>query len=221
MNGLTKRQEEVLGFLLDYLSANGYPPTIREIREAFRLSSNRGVVDHLAALERKGFIRRSRGSSRAIEILRQLKPDSPVDLPQVGAVRYPVAGRVEAGRPTPPMEGVGDSIVLDERLFGIRGDFLLAVKGESMKDDHIVEGDLVVVKRVERCENGDTVVAMVDGEATVKRYYRRGTDVILAPANQAYEPIVFSSGSTHRCDLLGKVIGVIRRYPMRGKPFSG
>jgi repressor LexA len=221
MSTLTRRQREVLEFLLDYLAENGYPPTIREIRSAFRLSSNRGVVDHLAALERKGFIRRGRGSSRAIEILHGSGPDAPADLPRVRAVRYPVAGRIEAGRPAPAAEGRDGSVVLDGRLFGARGDFLLEVKGDSMRDDHIVEGDLVVVKRVEKCRNGDTVVALVDGEATVKRYYRRREDVILQPANPAYEPIVFTKGDARSCSLLGKVIGVIRRYPLGSKPFSG
>jgi repressor LexA len=219
MSTLTGRQREVLEFLIDYLAENGYPPTIREIRSAFRLSSNRGVVDHLTALEKKGFIRRGKGSSRAIEILHG--SESSLDLPRVRAIRYPVLGRIEAGKPSPPMNGADGSVVLDGKLFGMRGDFLLEVKGDSMEGDHIVEGDLVVVKRVERCRDGDTVVAMVDGEATVKRYYRRRRDVILQPANPAYEPIVFSKGDTRRCSLLGKVIGVIRRYQARSKPFSG
>mgnify|MGYP005619443235 CR=1 FL=1 len=212
MEDLTKRQSEILDYLVAHIAAKGYPPTIREIREAFGLSSNRGVVDHLRALEKKGRIRREKGSSRAIEIVQGSgsTDDTGRWLEQVR--RYPVAGRIVAGVPAPPMEEDSAGFVIGGGLFRAEGDFLLEVKGDSMEGDHILEGDLVVVKRVERCGNGDTVVAMIDGEATVKRYYRTGDTIELRPANPSYEPIVFGGGGKQHCRLVGIVIGVIRRY---------
>ena len=213
MEALTKRQGEILGYLKGYLADKGYPPTIREIREAFGLGSNRGIVDHLKALERKGFIRREKGSSRAIEIVREdySRGDNGQAAPD-GIVRYPVAGRIVAGAPEPPVEEEGSGFLLDSGLFGAGGDFLLEVRGDNMSGDHILEGDLVVVKRADSCENGDTVVAMIDGEATVKRYHREGGRVELRPANPSYEPIVFGADGIQDCTLIGIVIGVIRRY---------
>jgi repressor LexA len=212
MDVLTTRQREILDYLLVYLAMKGYPPTIREIREAFGLSSNRGIVDHLKALEKKGVIRRTRGSPRAIEIIRDTGSDHGADPGRNGTLLYPVAGRIVAGNPAPPVEDGGDGFLLDSGLFDAGGDFLLEVKGDSMTGDHILEGDLVVVKRVERCENGDTVVAMIDGEATVKRYHSVGNEVELRPANPSYEPIVFNPDKMQDCRLIGIVIGVIRRY---------
>jgi len=212
MDVLTMRQREILDFLLAYLAMKGYPPTIREIREAFGLSSNRGIVDHLKALEKKGFIRRTRGSPRAIEIIRDSGSDHGTDHGRNGVQLYPVAGRIVAGHPAPPVEDGGGGFLLDSGLFGAGGDFLLEVKGDSMTGDHILEGDLVVVKSAQRCENGDTVVALIDGEATVKRYHREGDEVELRPANPSYEPIGFSVDGMQDCRLIGIVIGVIRRY---------
>lgn len=212
MNGLTKRQGEVFEFLLGFLADNGYPPTIREIREAFHLKSNRGVVDHLRALERKGYIRRGKGSSRAIEMLNKTETGQVNESSDADIVRVPYLGRIEAGAPAPPAAEAGGEIGFDRSLFEGRGDFVLEVKGDSMTGDHIVAGDLVVVKRVEMAENGDTVVAMVDGEATVKRYYKKGRKVILRPSNPSYGPIVFEGEDARTCTVLGKVIGIIRRY---------
>ena len=212
MNGLTTRQGEVFEFLLGFLADNGYPPTIREIREAFHLRSNRGVVDHLRALEKKGYIRRDKGSSRAIEVLHRAATGSAEASTETGIVHLPILGRVEAGIPAPPAVEARDGIGLDVNLFDGGGDFVLEVKGDSMTGDHLVAGDLVVVKRVETAENGDTVVVLVDGEATIKRYYRKGRKVILRPANPSYEPIVFEGEDARTCRVLGRVVGVIRRY---------
>ncbi len=221
MNGLTRRQGEILDFLSRFLRGNGYPPTIREIREEFGLKSNRGVVDHLRALERKGCIRRSHGSSRAIEILRHGESEGSSGDIFDKTLRYPVAGRITAGRPATPIEDIEGTLVLDEKLFRQAGDFILEVKGDSMIEDHIVPGDLLVVKRVQTCRNGEIVVAMVDGEATVKRYFRREGKVFLEPANRKYESVVFSGDDSRICSIVGRVLGVIRRFGSGKVPFSG
>lgn len=220
MNDLTGRQREVFNFLVTYVRENGYPPTIREIREAFHLKSNRGVVDHLRALERKGYIRRDKNSSRAIEILHASGYGEELSPIQRETLLYPIAGGITAGRPTEALEAIEDTVALDCSLFREQGDFLLRVDGDSMIDDHIVPGDLLIVKRTRRCENGDIVVALIDGEATVKRFHRRGKKIQLKPANRKYKPIVFEESSRRTCSIVGKVIGVIRRLSGRRTPFS-
>lgn len=221
MNGPTARQTKVFEYLRRYIRARGYPPTIREIRAAFDLKSNRGVVDHLRALERKGLIRRRPGISRGIEITGAERGEERGYRGAGGTVYYPVAGRVAAGRPEPAAEEAGRAIALDPSLFGERGDFLLEVRGDSMIGEHIVPGDLLVVRRVEVCESGDLVVALVDGETTVKRLIRTGNAVALRPANPDYEPIVFSNGSFRDCSIIGRVIGVIRAVSSAKAGFSG
>jgi repressor LexA len=221
VNGLTARQRSVFDYVCRYMRERGYPPTIREIRDAFHLRSNRGVVDHLRALERKGYIRRVPGISRAIEI--EAGPDRAAQMSrgERRLVAYPVAGNIPAGRPEPPIGEGERSVVLDDALFGERGDFILEVKGDSMIDDHIIPGDLIVVRKVETCESGSLVAVLVDGDATVKRYVRTGQRVILRPANSKYEPITLSGADQRNCSIIGKVIGVIRSIPPPKKAFSG
>ena len=217
MKALTDKQRAVLEFLASSARRRGFPPTIREIRDAFRLRSNRSVVDHLRALERKGWIRRIPGSSRAIEIVesngRERRGDG-------SAVLVPVAGRIAAGSPEAPAPADDEEYLLDERLFPGGADFLLEVKGESMIDAHIVPGDLVVVKRCVDCEPGAVVVALVDGEATLKRYRRSRGGTVLEPANPACPPIVLSGRRGDGATVLGAVVGVIRRAPARRRGFS-
>lgn len=212
MDGLTRRQKEILDFLVEFVGKNGFPPTIREIGHAFNFKSNRGVVDHLRSLEKKGFIRRIRGSSRAIEILGRPGNEGEVSVNPEDVTAYPLVGGVAAGEPAIPVEDVRETVVIGKGLFRERGDFLLEVKGDSMIDDHIVAGDLLVVKREAQCSNGDVVVALVDGEATVKRYFRYGDRVVLHPANRKYEPVIFNDGDSRTCTIVGRVIGVIRRF---------
>lgn len=216
MKALTDKQRAVLAYLADSVRRRGFPPTIREIREAFRLRSNRSVVDHLRALERKGMIRRIPGSSRAIEIV---EADGRGRGASGAAAALPVAGRIAAGSPEAPAAVEGEEYLIDERLFPGGADFLLEVKGESMIGEHIVPGDLVVVKRG-ACETGAVVVALVDGETTLKRYRRTGSGAVLEPANPACAPIVLSGGRGEGAAVLGAVVGVIRRRPARRGGFS-
>jgi repressor LexA len=231
MDDLTRRQREVFEFLRSYAQSKGYPPTVREIRDAFRLQSNRGVIDHLRALERKGWIKRRRGISRAIEIVGGERGSSrargaPSDSGEVaregvGGVAYPIAGKIAAGRPAPPVEESGERLVLDRSLFGAGEDaFILEVRGDSMIEDHIVPGDLLVVRRQAACEPGEIVVALVDGEATVKRYVRDRDGAMLKPGNPRYAPIRLGARGSGGSEVIGAVIGVIRRIAARRRPFS-
>jgi repressor LexA len=221
VNGLTPRQRSIFAYLCAHVRERGYPPTIREIRDAFHLRSNRGVIDHLRALERKGYIRRTRGSPRAIEIEGGWERAGGAGRPPRGGALYPVAGTIRAGRPEPPAGGAARALVLDEALFAERGDFILEVRGDSMVGEHILPGDLIVVRKEESSPTGSLVAVLVDGEATVKRLVRGGGHIVLEPANPAYAPIVLSGDRASGSSIIGRVVGVIRSYPARRKAVSG
>lgn len=200
---LTKRQREILDYLERHIQAHGYAPSFEEIAEEFRFQSLATVHEHLSNLERKGFIRRSYNESRAIEIL----PPKGVS----GATEIPLLGRVAAGLPIEAALHEEAIAVPDEMLPSRGPNYALRVQGDSMIDEHIVDGDVVVVHGRQTAENGEMVIALVNGaEATVKRFYREsGGWIRLQPANAAVQPMRFQER-----DLLiqGVVVGVIRRY---------
>ena len=198
---LTKRQKELLDYLAQYIEQNGYAPTLEEIGRNFALGSLATVHKHLQNLERKGHIRRLPNRSRALEV-------TPRDGTRA-TVQVPLLGRVAAGNPLEPVE-VPESVALPEELLG-RGDtFALRVQGDSMKDDGILDGDVVVIESRAAVENGATVVALVRGEATLKRFFRaeRGK-VRLMPANERIAPIVAAAEDV---EVRGEVVALLRRY---------
>jgi repressor LexA len=200
---LTGRQQEIWNFLVDYVDRHGYPPTVREIGEAVGLASPSTVHAHLANLERAGLLRRDPTKPRALELVGRDKTDAGVaELPKL-----PLLGQIAAGGPLLAEENVEDEIAVPETL---RGDFLLRVKGDSMIDAGILEGDLVIVRRAQDARNGDIVVALAGDdesadEATVKTFYREAGRVRLQPENAALEPIY-----ARYVQILGKVVGVFR-----------
>ncbi len=198
---LTSRQRAILDWLRDEIDRRGLPPTIREIGEEFGIRSTKGVEDHLAALERKGVIRRERGKSRAIEVA--ARPDLR------GARLVPLLGRIAAGAPILAVENHAERFVLDESLVGAGNTFLLRVQGDSMKDASILDGDLVVVRAQETAHNGDIVAARMGEEATVKRLEHTASGIRLHPENAAFAPI--DVDPTVDFAILGKVVGVYRR----------
>jgi len=198
MKGLTPRQEETLQFVLETLEERGYPPSVREICEALGLSSTRGAQRHLEALERKGFISRAPGA-RAIRVRDGLR----------GGVAYlPLVGEVPAGPLRYASEEVEEWVPVPAR-WGGEGRFLLRVRGDSMEGDGIRDGDLVVVDTGAAVEDGEIAVALVDGEATVKRLRRRGGAVELHPSNPRYTPLRFRRGEAE-VRLVGKVVSLLR-----------
>lgn len=199
MKELTKRQEEVLGFIREHLKEAGYPPTLRELCASLGIKGPKNAAKHLDALEKKGRIRRN-GCARGIELL-----DGWVRQ----GVSIPIAGRVNAGPPSLAVEDVLGHIVLDESFFGCRDAFLLKVEGESMTGAGISDGDFVVVRPQDTASEGEIVVALVDGEATVKRFSRSGGAIVLKPENPSMGPIVVGSASAVM--IIGRVISVIRR----------
>ncbi len=217
---LTARQAAVLDFITDHISDEGFPPTIREIGDHLGISSTNGVNDHLKALERKGYLLREDAKSRAIRPI--FDPDgNPIDSvltseePEVLDETHsiPVLGRIAAGAPISAIENVEENVTIGESLIGRPSDvFGLVVKGESMIEDGIFDGDYIFVKKQQDARDGEVVAAMVDGEATVKRLFReKGGVVRLQPANSAMEPIFVTADQARDTQILGKVIAVFRR----------
>lgn len=200
---LTGRQQEIWSFLVEYVDRHGYPPTVREIGEAVGLASPSTVHAHLANLERAGLLRRDPTKPRALELLGREKPVAEIaQLPKL-----PLLGQIAAGGPLLAEQNVEDLIAVPETL---RGDFVLRVKGDSMIDAGILDGDLVVVRRAQDARNGDIVVALAGDdesadEATVKTFYRENGRVRLQPENASLEPIY-----APHVQVLGKVVGVFR-----------
>ena len=198
---LTKRQKELLDYLAAYVSEHGYAPTLEEIGARFKLSSLATVHKHLSNLENKGAIRRTWNHSRAIELVRQ--PGERL------AVELPLLGNVAAGQPIEALEN-DDSIAVPAEFIRRSNTYVLRVVGKSMIDDGIWDGDYVVVEERPTAENGETVVATVDGEATVKRFYHeKGGKVRLQPANESMAPIVVAAKNV---EIRGVVVAVMRKY---------
>jgi repressor LexA len=196
---LTKRQKEIFDFIRKYASKHGYPPTVREIGKAVGLGSPSTVHAHLANLEKIGILRRDPTKPRTIELLYERAKRA------VRGNGLPLVGEVAAGEPVLAEERIEDYIDLPAQVGGQEGDFVLRVKGDSMKDAGILAGDYVVVKAGEEAANGEIVVAQLDDEATVKRFYRENGAIRLQPENKAYKPI-----RSPDVRVLGTVVGMFR-----------
>ena len=201
---LTSTQEKVFNFLKDYLGDKGFPPTLREIASQFGLQGPKAPQKTLNILERKGYIRKIPGGSRAIEIL----ANAPVRLAQILPV--PIVGRVQAGEPILAIENIEGYLNLDRDLVSSGDVFLLRVQGDSMIDAHIQDGDFAMVKPQPNAENGEIVVALIEDEATIKRIFQKRDLIRLEPANPKLEPIVVKKGEK-KVTIVGKVIGIFRK----------
>ena len=205
---LTKRQKEVLDYLVSFLNKHGYSPSFEEIARALKLTSLATVHKHITTLEKKGFLRRGYNQSRSIEVLQLPKPVREQVIER-HIVELPLLGRIAAGR---PLEAVEEKETLSLGDFARGGNsFVLQVKGNSMVEDHILDGDFIVVEQTQVANPGEIVVALVGGEeATLKRFYREsGGKVRLQPANSEMLPIVVPAGDVK---IQGRVIGVLRKY---------
>jgi len=197
---LTKRQKEIFDFIGKYAAKYGYPPTVREIGKAVGLHSSSTVHAHLANLEKIGLLRRDPTKPRAIEVLVD-KAKKAIRSPGL-----PLVGEVAAGEPVVAEERIEEYLEVPEVIGGETGDYILRVKGDSMKDAGILEGDYVIVRPTQVAGDGEIVVALIEEEATVKRFYKEKEQVRLEPANKAYKPI-----RTSDAHLLGRVVGMFRR----------
>ncbi len=207
---LTDRQRAILEFVHQHVSDHGYPPTVRDIGDAVGLSSSSSVHAQLTALVDKGYLRRDPTKPRAIELARD--PATDLELRHAPTRQVPLVGDVAAGTGVLADENVEDMYALPEELVGDGTLFMLRVRGESMIDAGVLDGDLVVVRQQHEVRNGDMCVAMLpDGEATVKFFRRtRGGEVFLDPANERFEPIPVTGEV--EMPIMGKVVSVLRRY---------
>ena len=216
MDELTERQREILTFIVKETESRGFPPTIREIGEQMDIRSTNGVNDHLKALERKGYLNRGEQQSRSLVPTKRArmllglgaKKDS-------GLVEVPLLGKVAAGAPALAQEHMEDSVKIDSFLIGGAGRevFALRVKGQSMIEDGIHDGDYLFVRKTPGAQPGDIVVALIEDEATVKRYYPEGERIRFQPANATMSPIYVNKADFRSTMLLGIVVGVYRKLP--------
>jgi repressor LexA len=201
---LSPTQQRVLGFLKDYLGEKGFPPTLREIASHFGLGGPKAPQKTLNILERKGYIRKIPGGSRAIEIL------NPTPIRPAQILPIPVIGRVQAGEPILAVENIEGYIHLDRSLVSSGDVFLLRVQGDSMIDAHIQDGDFALVKPQPNAENGEIVVALIEDEATIKRIFQKRDLIRLEPANPKMEPIIVKKDEK-KVTIVGKVVGIFRK----------
>jgi len=195
---LTPRQREIYDFIRSKIESRGYGPTVREIGEAFKIRSPNGVMCHLKALEKKGLIERQEFSARAIKLL---------DYKFGGSKGLPFLGTVAAGA---PIEAVENKEIVDiNEMFEGNDHCVLKVRGQSMIDDHIEDGDLVVVKRKKSAGKGECVVAMVNGEVTLKKFYREDDHIRLEPSNGTMAPIIVPAKDEP--EIYGVLVGVVRK----------
>ncbi len=199
LDALTQRQREIYRFIRDKIQGRGYGPTVREIGTEFKIKSPNGVMCHLKALQKKGLIHREPNMSRAIQLL-----DDPTSAPQQGVK---LVGRIAAGSPIEAIEQSDEELSFAD-WEGAEDKFALQVSGESMIDEHIADGDFVVIHRQSQARDGQIVaVRDDDGEATLKRFYREKGRVRLQPANKTMKPIY-----RDKIDILGVLVGVVRKY---------
>jgi repressor LexA len=198
---LTSRQKEIYDFLLKTIREKGFAPSIHEIGRRFKIASTNGVSDHLKALEKKGYIRRV--GKRALEVVNTLGKSALTVTREV-----PVLGRVPAGKPFLSEENIEGTIALPEDMAGEKT-FALQVKGDSMIGAGIMDGDRVIVKQQGTAENGDIVCAVIDGEATLKRFFKKDGTITLKAENEKYAPITVSAGDFR---IAGRVIGLLRKF---------
>jgi repressor LexA len=204
MEELTQKQEKMLSFIKGHVRKKGYPPSIREMVAHFRFKSLNTVAKYLAILAKKGHIRRNGGCSRAIELIGEAA---------FGQSRLvPVVGQIQAGTPHLAVENIDEHLALDSGMARWDNSFFLRVKGDSMIEAHIQEGDFALIKPQATAHNGEMVAVLLDDEATLKYFYKREHCIELVPANPAYRPIMVLPEEPVR--IIGTVVGIVRKYGM-------
>ncbi|MEO6119989.1 MAG: transcriptional repressor LexA [Terriglobales bacterium] len=204
---LTKRQREMYDFISHFVSKNGYSPSFEEIGDGMGLSSLATVHKHLTNLEKKGLLKRDYNRSRSIDVLAP-KGRNKKEMALVASNELPLLGRIAAGRPVETYE-TPETISLND-VTRSKDVFVLQVAGDSMQDEHIVDGDYVMVERIKTARNGEIVVALIDGsDTTLKRFYHEGEKIRLQPSNTAMAPIMVPAAAVQ---IQGRVIGVLRKY---------
>ena len=215
---LTKRQQLVLQYIIEHIEQWGYPPTIREIGDHLGIKSTNGVNDHLKALERKGYLIRQDAKSRAIKPVLDIEGEL-LEEPETSQMvmddvrQVPVVGRIAAGIPITAVENQDDVLNISRSMLPkADGVFGLVVKGDSMIEAGMFDGDVIFIKPQTTAQNGQIVAAMVDNEATVKRFYHEGNRIRLQPENASMEPIYIHAYEAREAGVIGVVVGLYRRF---------
>lgn len=212
---LTRRQKQILDFIREQSDANGYPPTVREIGNALGLSSSATVHAHISALEAKGYLRRDASKSRGLSLTGAVSSsgstpedaETPSEAIPRGTVSLPLVGRVAAGTPLLAEQNIEENLILPSDIVGDSSSFLLKVKGESMVEAGILDGDIVVVREQPDARDGDIVVALMDDEATVKTFYREDGRIRLQPENATIAPLYPDPSAL---SIIGRVVALFR-----------
>ncbi|MCL2025483.1 MAG: transcriptional repressor LexA [Leptospirales bacterium] len=200
MQGLTDKQNRIYEFIKEAIRNSGFPPTVREIGDEFGITV-KGAYDHLKAIEKKGFIRTEQNKSRAIIITQSS------DIPPTDAVNIPLVGRIAAGLPVLADENIEDYLSFPRALIGSGDYFALKVRGDSMEEGGIFDNDIAVIRKQATANDGDIVAALLEDEATLKKFKRTGKQILLIPENRKYKPIAASEVT-----ILGKLKAVFRLY---------
>ncbi len=202
---LTKRQKEILDYVTQYIEIHGYAPSYREIAEAFKLGSVATVAEHVETLVAKGLLAKHDNEARSLQLVKQ-----PEDFDEAGAVSLPILGLIAAGQPIEAITGHTETLEVPPFMVGRKHSYVLQVQGESMKDEGVMSGDYVVIQEKSEPSRGDMVVALVNGEATLKRFYKEKDHIRLQPSNAKMDPILVKPGTS--IEIQGICIGVIRKY---------
>lgn len=199
---LTNRQKQVLEFIEKHFQKFGNTPTIREIGKNFRISSTNGVRTHLEALIKKGYLKKTELISRGLSLAKRVTE---------GATRVPLVGSAPAGQPIDAIENIEGEFAVDNTFLPKGESFTLTVKGDSMKNAAILNGDIVLVKKQQDATPGDIVVALINGEVTIKRYFKEAGQIRLQPENDSFKPILVTEDSGE-FQIAGKIVGLMRRF---------
>ena len=218
---LTDKQRQILDAIENKTFTDGRPPSIPELMKQFAISSPNGIAKHLKALESKGYLDRkkgARGSMIASESSSFVSSDHILsgenNFAELNARQIPLVGTIAAGSPILADQNIEDQLTLPDALVGNGESFMLRVKGDSMIDEGILSGDLVVIEKCDRVKNGEIAAVILEDEATLKRFYLNGNNAVLEPANPNYQPIQIDL-SSESCKILGKLIGLVRSYRSR------
>ena len=202
MEALSQKQEQVFKFLVDFNEEHGFPPTIRELCDHFGFKSLNTAHFHLRSLEKKGYVKVHPGKGRGITL---------IETHSLSKRKIPVVGKIAAGTPVLAMENIEEFLDMDKGFFGTNDRFAVLVKGDSMTDAHIQDGDYVIIKIQDQAENGDIVAALIDDEVTLKYFYRSKKQVRLESANPRYSPLIFKELDARSFRILGVMAGLVRK----------
>lgn len=203
---LTKRQKEILDYVTQYIEVHGYAPSYREIAENFKLGSVATVAEHVESLVSKGLLAKNDNEARSLQLVKQADED----FDEAHGASLPILGLIAAGQPIEAITGHAETLEVPPFMVGRKHSYVLQVRGESMKDEGVMSGDYVVIQEKQEPSRGDMIVALVNGEATLKRFYKEKDHIRLQPSNAQMDPIIVKPGTP--IDIQGVCIGVIRKY---------